>query len=213
MGNYGERMKHIRTKLGLKQKEFAERLGLQWHKIKNIETQTHKLTPEIAEKIEQIYSISGWWLLTGKGSMEIEKKKQRGDKDTYEIIRLDLRASAGHGIQNFHTQETLVTIDRSLFPRPVSPQNLRIVPVVGGSMEPTIPDASHIVIDITQNDRIDGIYVIRLDDNIMVKRLQFNLDATVEIISDNPRYATQHYDPTQTQVNFEIIGRKILTIQ
>ena len=201
------KIKSARENAGISQEELAKAVGIGKRTLIDYEKGASEPKISTLKKIAEICNTTINELIGNT------QGKHDSCEDTYEIIRLDLHASAGHGIQNFHTQETLVTLDRSLFPRPVSPQNLRIVPVVGDSMEPTIPDASHIVIDISQTDRIDGIYVIRLDDNIMVKRLQFNLDGTVEIISDNPRYATQHYDPTQTQVNFEIIGRKILTIQ
>lgn len=71
-----ERLKKVREYLGLTQKELADKLGFPWHKIKNIETEKHKLTSEIAENIEQFYSISGWWLLTGKGEMLLEDTKK-----------------------------------------------------------------------------------------------------------------------------------------
>lgn len=71
----GKRLKKAREYVGLTQKEFAENFGLKWDKIKNIETEKHKLQPDFAESIEQNYSISGWWLLTGKGSMLLENTK------------------------------------------------------------------------------------------------------------------------------------------
>jgi hypothetical protein len=37
--------------------------------IKNIESGQQKLNPELAEKFEETFGISGWWLLTGRGEM------------------------------------------------------------------------------------------------------------------------------------------------
>ena len=74
--NASKRLKKARESLGLTQQELGEKLGFEWHKIKNIETEKHKLTPEIAENIEQYYSISGWWLLTGKGEMLQDNKSK-----------------------------------------------------------------------------------------------------------------------------------------
>jgi len=73
--NPSKRLKKAREYLGLTQQELAEKLGFEWHKIKNIETEKHKLTPDIAQDIEQFYSIGGWWLLTGKGEMLLKEKK------------------------------------------------------------------------------------------------------------------------------------------
>lgn len=65
----GERVKKVREMMGLTQAEFGSRLGFKWDKIKNIETNLQKLTPEIALDIEDKFSFSFRWLLTGKGSM------------------------------------------------------------------------------------------------------------------------------------------------
>jgi len=65
----GERLKAARKHLGMTQKQLEKALFLKDDKVKNMETGTHKLTTDISERIEQKYSISGWWLLTGKGSM------------------------------------------------------------------------------------------------------------------------------------------------
>jgi len=64
---YGIRIREIRNDLGLTQQEFGDMFNLQWHKIKDIEREKLKLTIELANEIEKKFSISGWWLLTGKG--------------------------------------------------------------------------------------------------------------------------------------------------
>ena len=72
MASSGDRLKEVREELAMTQKEFAEVFSLKWHKIKDIEIGKHKLTPDLAEEIEQKYSISGWWLLRGKGHKYIQ---------------------------------------------------------------------------------------------------------------------------------------------
>jgi len=64
---YGIRIREIRNDLGLTQQEFGDMFNLQWHKIKDIEREKLKLTIELANEIEEKFSINGWWLLTGKG--------------------------------------------------------------------------------------------------------------------------------------------------
>ena len=72
-----KRLKEARKKLKLSQKDFGEKLNFKWYKIKDIEIGKQNLTPEIANKIEDIFGISGWWLLTGKGEMFLDKNKQQ----------------------------------------------------------------------------------------------------------------------------------------
>lgn len=63
------RTKEIRDKFGFSQQDFADKLGEKRHKIADIETGKQKLPIEIAEKIEEIFHINPWWLLTGKGNI------------------------------------------------------------------------------------------------------------------------------------------------
>jgi len=72
-----ERLKKVRKVLKLSQKDFGEKLNFKWYKIKDIEIGKQNLTPEIANKIEDIFGISGWWLLTGKGDMFLDKNNQQ----------------------------------------------------------------------------------------------------------------------------------------
>ena len=72
-----ERLKKVRKVLKLSQKDFGEKLNFKWYKIKDIESFKLNITPEIANKIEDIFGISGWWLLTGKGDMFLDKNNQQ----------------------------------------------------------------------------------------------------------------------------------------
>ena len=217
MFGYGKRLKEIRTKLGLTQKEFGKKLGLEWHKIKNIETEKHKLTPDIAEKIEQIYSTNGWWLLTGKGSMHTNDNslQKTEDKDTIEIDKLSLKASAGTGIENFEVDTVgRIKLSSSVFRTKPNPKNLKVIEVIGDSMEPTLQEGDIVVIDTNATYTIDGIYAINIQGEVFIKRLQFKLDGTIKIISDNQKYETMIYNPKESEhINFNVIGRKVLLIQ
>src|SRR5205085_12180052 len=70
--------------------------------------------------------------------------------------------------------------------------NLSIVRVEGDSMSPTLNPGDEILIDLGDcADRLrDGIYVLRIDDALVVKRLALNpLGRSVTVQSDNPAYA------------------------
>lgn len=73
-----------------------------------------------------------------------------------------------------------------------APSNLSIVRVEGDSMAPTLNAGDDILVDLGDaGDRLrDGIYVLRIDDALVVKRLALNpLGQRVTIQSDNPSYA------------------------
>ncbi|MFA6684124.1 MAG: helix-turn-helix transcriptional regulator, partial [Arcobacteraceae bacterium] len=70
-----KRLEEVRQYLGLSKTDFADTLGLKIHNIRDMETGKQKIGAEIATLIEEIFSISGWWLLTGKGSMLQQPQK------------------------------------------------------------------------------------------------------------------------------------------
>ena len=62
----------------------------------------------------------------------------------------------------------------------------RIVKVIGESMEPTLPDGASILVNMGQQEPRDGkIFVVRIEDEIVVKRLIRNPDAGWLLQSDN----------------------------
>jgi len=71
------------------------------------------------------------------------------------------------------------------------PSNLSIVRVEGDSMAPTLNAGDDILVDLCDClERLrDGIYVLRIDDAVVVKRVALNpLGKRVTIQSDNPAY-------------------------
>src|SRR3954447_24889623 len=72
-----------------------------------------------------------------------------------------------------------------------APSNLSIVRVEGDSMAPTLNAGDDILVDLGDGiERLrDGIYVLRIDDALVVKRVALNpLGRRVTIQSDNPAY-------------------------
>lgn len=74
---------------------------------------------------------------------------------------------------------------------PTPPENLSIVRVEGDSMSPTLNAGDEILVDLGDYaERLrDGIYVLRVDDALVVKRLALNpMGRRVTVQSDNPAY-------------------------
>ena len=123
-----------------------------------------------------------------------------------EIARLDVGASAGPG--------RLTEEERTRRPGAVSPALLRelrvrpeaasMIRVEGDSMEPTLSDGDEILVDRDRRDVSGrgGVFVIRLDGVLMVKRLRKAVGA-VEVISDNPAYPVRRCKPEV----LDVVGR------
>lgn len=110
------------------------------------------------------------------------------------VPRLGVQASAGQG----RVVDGEVAIGGRWFDRAWlrkicrgKPSELSIITVSGDSMAPTLVDGDEVLVDpsdATQGLR-DGIYVLRRDDALMVKRIALTPSAGgITIISDNPAY-------------------------
>ena len=92
---------------------------------------------------------------------------------------------------------------------PSQPSKLSIVRVEGDSMAPTLNAGDDILVDLGDStDRLrDGIYVLRIDDAVVVKRLALNpTGRRVTVQSDNPAYPDW---PDCNLVDIKVIGRVI----
>ena len=92
---------------------------------------------------------------------------------------------------------------------PSAPSNLSIVRVEGDSMAPTLNAGDDILVDLgDSSERLrDGIYVLRIDDALVVKRLALNpVGRRVTVQSDNPAYPDW---PDCTLKDIHPIGRVI----
>ena len=98
--NPNERLKEVRKHAGLTQEKFGEKVGLKQSQIKDIETAKQKVNPELAEIIEINFSISGWWLLTGKGEMLLNEQKENEKNQEFQTLRtiIDARDILEHHI-------------------------------------------------------------------------------------------------------------------
>lgn len=70
-------------------------------------------------------------------------------------------------------------------------EDLSMISVQGDSMSPTLNDGDDILLDtsVCGKPLRDGIYVLRVDDSLLVKRLAVHpLGRTVTVQSDNPAY-------------------------
>ncbi|MET1112292.1 MAG: S24 family peptidase [Allosphingosinicella sp.] len=121
----------------------------------------------------------------------------RSDSSTDGMIkvpRLDVGASAGPGaINDGEAATSHIAFDPKWLRQLCrgGTNQLSFIRVQGDSMSPTLADGDDILVDGADGaDRLrDGIYVLRRDDTLMVKRLAINpFDSRATIKSDNPAY-------------------------
>jgi phage repressor protein C with HTH and peptisase S24 domain len=139
-------------------------------------------------------------------------------KDLIPIPRFDIRASAGHGA--FTEVEMPIAhlgFDQGFLKQLCNarPSDLSIIRVRGDSMFPTLADGDDIMVDrsVAGARLHDGIYVLRRDDTLTVKRIAVHPGTRkITISSDNSSYPSwPDCDPEEVDVIGRVVwaGRKI----
>lgn len=132
-------------------------------------------------------------------------KMPRGD--WLDVPRLALGASAGPGALAGEEQPigAFRFAARWLRAQGLDPAQLSAIAVAGDSMEPTLRDGDEILVDRTPRAWRDGIHVVRVDDAVLVKRLDLARPGAIALVSDNPAYRPLELAPGDV----EVIGRVV----
>jgi len=133
------------------------------------------------------------------------------------VPRLSLGASAGSGSldEDERTAGVMAFDAKWLRHLGVRPQKVSIIRVDGESMAPTLSNGDDIMVDRSDGaERLrDGIYVLRLDDVLMVKRVAMTLRRDrFSVRSDNPAYPDwEDVDPASVGIVGRVIwaGRRV----
>ncbi|MBP9032773.1 MAG: helix-turn-helix transcriptional regulator [Pseudomonadales bacterium] len=118
------------------------------------------------------------------------------DRDTIAVQVFDARASMGAGFQQPEHDTVVDTLRlargwvRAQLPALSSSNNLAVLSAYGDSMAPTFADGDVLLVDRGVHDiRLDAVYVLALNNELYVKRIQRRItDGAVIIKSDNPLY-------------------------
>ena len=140
-----------------------------------------------------------------------EKSSNRAGKmprgDWFDVPRLALGASAGPGALAGEEQAigAFRFAARWLRAQGLDPAQLSAIAVAGDSMEPTLRDGDEILVDRSPRALRDGIHVVRVEDAVLVKRLDMARPGTIALVSDNPAYRPLELAPGEV----EVIGRVV----
>lgn len=144
------------------------------------------------------------------GSMDksFDSHHRGKEQDWVDIPRLPLHAAAGAGAME--TDERPFGVFRFsmnwLRQQGLSPDALSTIAVAGDSMEPLLHDGDEILVDCSPQPWRDGVYVLRLGDARVVKRVQLGGQGRhMVLISENPHYPPMEIDLAEV----EIIGRVV----
>lgn len=133
--------------------------------------------------------------------------------ETVEVPIADIHVAAGSG--RFALDEAIVATWP--FPRRWIEENwpraeLRVVYVSGDSQEPVLRDGDPVLIDVRPTRGADGMHVVRLDDALMIKRVQFE-GSQVKLKSHNPNYDDIIVNLASDLDRFAIVGRAVAAVK
>ena len=153
-------------------------------------------------------SISINWMLYGQSPESLVEATNK-----FYMVKYynDVNASAGGGsdteceeIEELEIPEQFVFMlggEREL-------KNIEAINVSGDSMEPTFSYNDIVFINREKKDLgRGGIFTLRTEAGLFIKRIQKRIDGKIDIISDNEVYSTQTLDPREVEVIGRVVSR------
>ncbi len=153
-------------------------------------------------------SISINWILYGQSPESLVEATNK-----YYMVKYfsDINASAGGGSDNeCEIVEELEIPEEFVFMLGGEKElkNIEAINVSGDSMEPTFSYNDIVFVNRAKTDlQRGGIFTIRTEAGLFIKRVQKRIDGKVDIISDNKVYSTQTLDPNEIEVIGRVVSR------
>ncbi|MDO4642145.1 MAG: helix-turn-helix transcriptional regulator [Neisseria sp.] len=222
MNSFKERLIFL-WKEEAKQAKIAKDIGMTIAGFSRIWNEGGLPKAEILKKIKQLKGCNIDWLLTGEGEpfpvertqcVEAEISDTLGNKvdiDEFVFIpRYDIEAAAGHGrfVEN-ETPSFTMAFRRYWLENYITRdvKQLSVISVKGDSMEGVLNDGDTILVNHNHTVPRDGLYVLRINENLLVKRLQLMPGNIVRVISANEAYPAFEIHLQNISDDVAIIGR------
>lgn len=199
---------------------FAERLGVHVNTVGKLERGETLPDAFMAMKIAEVGQRSVQWLVTGTepggdAAEGVPHSLHAVASGTYvHVPHFDISASAGHG-NLFNSIESVIAMrpfDQSFIRGElgITHDEIALISVVGSSMEPLLHSKDTVLVDLRAGQEMftDGIHVIRLDQDLLIKQVQRLPGRVFRIRSLNPDYEPFEIKGTEeAERDFAIIGR------
>ncbi|MDO4997103.1 MAG: helix-turn-helix transcriptional regulator [Neisseria sp.] len=205
-----------------KQAKIANDIGMTIAGFSRIWNEDGLPKAETLKKIKELKGCSIDWLLTGEGepfpntalpnsSQVLNVLAAPVDTDEFVFVpHYDIQAAAGYG--HFVDDETPVSniaFRRDWLEGFVTREfaKLSVISVKGDSMEGVLNDGDTILVNHAHTTPRDGLYVLRINDTLLVKRLQSMPGGIINVISANEAYPTFEINLNNLTDDVAIIGR------
>nr|WP_089084536.1 helix-turn-helix transcriptional regulator [Aquitalea magnusonii] len=171
--------------------------------------------------------VSVEWLATGQGASPTDQAVDGNKRscpchdtlgnpvDLEEFVfipRYNLKAAAGHGAAVSGEKPMFTMSFRKYWIENylrVDPKDLSVLSVKGDSMEGVLNDRDVILVNHADTHLTSGLYVLRVDNDLIVKRVQKLPGAKLRVLSANEAYDPFEIDMNSPDVDFSVIGRVV----
>lgn len=203
-----ERLRTLRKTLKLTLKEFGEKIGRAPNTVGNYESGIRNIDNTTVKTICSMFNVNEEWLINGSGKMFLNEDNNIISIPYYP----EVSAAAGSGalvydestVKNIQISSAIINIKTG--------DNICFINATGNSMQPVIDDRDLLLVDLTHKDFIDeGIYVVRLENTLLVKRLQ-KIPNGIVLISDNPQYTPITLNSNNFNENDAAIIGKVISV-
>ncbi len=190
-----DRIKYLMREMGMKQVQFAERIGVDTSNLSKYLNAHMPLSESFLNRLVVNLGVSKEWLMDGT-DLPFGKTPVRLDGDVMPsaagggtpVYDVDVTAGVASGRNELFANENIV----GWVNLPNMSPNCRIVRVSGDSMAPVINDGDFVAVrEVSNPNQIywGQIYVIQLDDFRLVKYLRRHTDPNMVVLrSENPNY-------------------------
>lgn len=205
-GSFAQRFEARVAHLGVKDADIARKTGISTSALSRYRAGG-------APKAEHLFALadalqcSPRWLITGD---ENEVEPSQSEVVNLPVAR-DVSASAGDGAFALEYSD----IEPVPFPKDWlrglgDPAQLAMIRVKGDSMFPVINSGDWVIFDRSRTGPADGIYLIRHEDELLVKQIAF-FDAEIRIRSANRHWPEKAaaYSALEDPSILQIIGRVV----
>lgn len=232
--NLGERLRLVRDSVLKEARSVtAEKLGVSLVSIQNYENGIREPSATFVVNFAKMAGVSLEWLLLGEGQMLKQAASEVAsgsgsdsghcvcldtlgnpvDLDEFVFIpRYNLKAAAGHGATTEGEKPMFSMAFRRYWVENylrATPTDLSVISVKGDSMEGVLNDRDVILLNTSDTQASSGLYVLRVDGDLVVKRVQRLPGGILRVISANEAYATFDVDLNNPPADFGVIGRVV----
>jgi len=214
------RIKYLMKEMGVKQVQFAERIGVDTSNLSKYLNAHMPLSEAFLNRLVVNLGVSKEWLLYGTDlpfgktvvavdAVDASSAPGGGGGGT-PVYDVDATAGAASGRNEMFAAENIV----GWVNLPNMSPHCRIVRVSGDSMSPVIMDGDFIAVrELSNPNQIywGQIYVVQLDDFRLVKYLRRHTDPNMVVLrSENPQY--DDMDVRRTDIHELLLVQHILHV-